>query len=329
MYELSAKENLVCALTRRDPEYVPFRRMDGHIPGLVNILYHGSTAPLNGTDRWGVTWSGGIPARSEWEPEVMSYPTYHPLSDLDRLNDYPFPDPQEPGLMDGLLQDVDRSRVIVSARQNFLLLERAHLLMGMENLMVAMLLDQDRAQDLLHRIADYQIGIIQRYLALDVDIIRATDDYGGQDRLLISPALWRRLIKPELARIVRAVKEGGAMFWLHSCGHIMEILPDLVEIGVDVLDPIQATANDVVEVKRLYRDKLSFMGGMDVQHMMTRASPAEVTAAVRTSMAIMAPGAGYVMGPDNIIPVPEENYRAYLEACQRFGRYPIDLDPAA
>ncbi len=109
----------------------------------------------------------------------------------------------------------------------------------------------------------------------------------------------------------------------------MDILPDLVEIGVDVLDPIQATANDAVEVKRLYRDKLSFMGGMDIQRMMTRASPAEVTAAVRTSMAIMAPGAGYVMGPDNIIPVPEENYRAYLEACQRFGRYPIDLDPAA
>ena len=140
----------------------------------------------------------------------------------------------------------------------------------------------------------------------------------------MSPTLWRRLIKPELARIVAAAKEGGAIFWLHSCGHIMEILPDLIEIGVDVVDPIQVTANDIVEVKRLYGDKLSFMGGMDIQHMMTLASPADVTAAVRESMAIMAPGGGYIMGPDNAIPVPEENYRAYLAACDRYGRYPLN-----
>ena len=158
MSDISAKENLIRALTRRDPEYVPFRRMDGHIPGLVNIFYHGSAAPLDGMDRWGVGWSGGIPARSEWEPEVMSYPVYHPLSDLERLDGYPFPDPQEPGLMDGLLEGVDRREILVSARQMLLLLERAHVLMGMENLMVAMLLDPDRVQVLLRRIADYQLA---------------------------------------------------------------------------------------------------------------------------------------------------------------------------
>jgi uroporphyrinogen decarboxylase len=298
--------------------------MNGDIAGNVNVLYHGSAAPLDGTDRWGVVWKGGIPARSEWEPEVMSYPTSHPLADLDWLEDYAFPDPREPGLVDGLLDGVDREHVLVTAKMFFLLLERAHLLMGMDNLMMAMLLDPDRVRILLSRIADCQIGIVERYLALGVDIIRATDDYGGQDRLLISPVLWRRLIKPELARIVTATKEGGAMFWLHSCGCIMDILPDLIEIGVDVVDPVQATANDLQTVKRQYGEQISFMGGMDIQHMLTLGSPADVSEAVRRSIAIMAPGGGYVMGPDNMIPVPEENYRAYLAACERYARYPVD-----
>ena len=324
MAGISAKENLVRALTRREPEYVPFRRMNGDIGGNVNILYRGSAAPLEGTDRWGVSWTGGIPARSEWEPEVMAYPTSHPLADLDLLPGYPFPDPQEPGLMDGLLDGVDRDQVLVTGKMFFLLLERAHLLMGMDNLMMAMLLDPERVQSLLKKIADYQIGIVERYLTLGVDIIRGTDDYGGQDRLLVSPALWRRLVKPELARIVSATKAGGALFWLHSCGCIADILPDLIEIGVDVVDPVQATANDLAAVKKQYGDRLSFMGGMDIQHMLTLGSPEEVAGAVRRSIAIMAPGGGYVMGPDNMIPVPEENYRAYLAACERYARYPVD-----
>lgn len=81
---------------------------------------------------------------------------------------------------------------------------------------------------------------------------------------------------------------------------------------------------ETVPYRRQYGDRLSFMGGMDIQHMLTLGSPAEVAAAVQSSIAIMAPGGGYVMDPDNMIPVPEENYRAYLAACERYARYPVD-----
>jgi uroporphyrinogen decarboxylase len=102
-----------------------------------------------------------------------------------------------------------------------------------------------------------------------VDIIRVLDDYGTQRGLLIGPQRWRSFIKPELARIVAAAKAGGALFWLHSCGYVMDILPDLVDIGIDILDPVQVMANDQAEAKRLYGDKLCLMGGMDTQRVLT------------------------------------------------------------
>ena len=103
----------------------------------------------------------------------------------------------------------------------------------------------------------------------------------------------------------------------------MEIIPDLIEIGLDILDPVQVRANDQAEVKRLYGDKLCIMGGMDTQYVLARATPEEVSAEVRERIALLGPGAGFILAPDTLIPVPEENYRAYLSAAERFGRYPL------
>jgi uroporphyrinogen decarboxylase len=141
--------------------------------------------------------------------------------------------------------------------------------------------------------------------------------------------LWRASIKPELARIVAAAKQGGAWFWLHSCGHIMEILPDLVEIGVDILDPLQARANDQALAKRLYGDKLCIMGGIDTQQVLSLGTPDEIDAKVRSKIRVLGPGGGFILAPDTLISVPEENYLAYLDACERYGRYPIDADVCA
>ena len=273
MSDISAKENLVRVLTRRNPRYVPYRRMDGAIAGMVRIPYKDSRALLSGTDRWGVTWKGGTAATSERETEIQGYPVHHPLSQLEELSTFPFPDPDEPGIMDGLPDGVDRDQALVVGEICFPVQDRAHLLMGMENFFVALIKQTEQIRELLHRITDYQVGIVQRYLTMGVDIIRALDDYGGQTSLLTSPRLWRTLIKPELARIVAAAKQGGAWFWLHSCGHVMEVLPDLIEIGVDILDPLQARANDQALAKRLYGDKLCIMGGIDTQQVLSLGTP--------------------------------------------------------
>ncbi len=320
---MSEKENLLRAITRNNPDHVPIRRLDGSISGMVRIIYKDSRALLSGTDRWGVTWAGGIAATSEWDAEIQGYPVNHPLHDLAELDTYPFPDPNEPGIMDGLMDGVDREQVLITGEICFPVQDRGHLLMGLDNFCMAAVDQPDRVAALLRRIADYQIGIVRRYLDMGADIIRGLDDYGGQQALLLGPRLWRRLIKPELARIIEAAKAGGAFFWLHSCGHVMEIIPDLIEIGVDVLDPVQVRANDQAEAKRLYGDKICFMGGIDTQHLLSLGTPEEIATEVRERIRVLAPGGGYILAPDTLIPVPPANYRAYLDAGERYGRLPV------
>jgi len=322
---MNPKENLLRALHRDGPEYVPVRRMDGRIPGMTRLHYRNSMLYQAGVDRWGVRWEGGLPAGFEWEPRIQAYAVEHPLADLAALASYHFPDPGEPDMFGAMFDGIDREANLVMAEVPYLLFERAYLLMGMEAFFVAATEQPADVAILLHRIADYQIALIRRLVAGGADAIRTTDDYGGQNSLLMSPRMWRRLIKPELARIVSATKEVGAMFFLHSCGHIMEVVPDLIEIGVDVLDPIQAGSNDHVQLKRLYGDRLTFMYGVNSQGALSQGTPDEVDADVRTCIQVLAPSGGYILGPDNAIAIPEANYRAYLAAGERYGRYPLQF----
>jgi uroporphyrinogen decarboxylase len=94
---------------------------------------------------------------------------------------------------------------------------------------------------------------------------------------------------------------------------------------VDVLDPIQVRANDQAEVKRLYGDKLCIMGGIDTQHLLTLGTPDEIRAEVKAKIGLLGPGGGFILAPDTLVPVPEENYQAYLEAAEAYGRYPLNL----
>ena len=320
---LSPKENLLRALGREDPEYVPVRRLDGRIPGMARLHYRNSMFYGPGVDRWGVRWEGGLPAGFEWEPRISAYAVGHPLADLRALANYSFPDPEEPDMFGNMFDGVDHEANLVMAEVAYLLFERAYMLMGMEAFFVAAAEQPEAVAALLHRIADYQIALIRRLIRHGARAIRSSDDYGGQTSLMMSPRMWRRLIKPELARIVGATKEAGAMFFLHSCGHIMEIVPDIIEVGVDVLDPIQAGANDHARLKHLYGDRLTFMYGVNSQGALSQGTPEEVEADVHECIRVLAPGGGYVLGPDNAVAIPEANYRAYLAAGERYGRYPL------
>ena len=322
---ISEKENLLRAIKRTDPHHVPVRRMDGVIPGMVKVYYHGCRMTQAGTDSWGVRWEGGTPAGREWEPLVQPYAVGHPLTDLSKVEEYPFPDPNDPALMAGLLSGIDRDEIVLAGELPLLLFERAHALAGMEDLMVAMAENPEAVQTLLRIIADYDIRILERYVELGVGAVRCQDDYGGQVSLLLSPRMWRKLIKPELARIYKVAKEAGLIVFHHSCGNIMEIVPDLVEIGVDVLDSVQPNTNDRAKLKELYGDRLSFMGGMDTHYALSQGTAEEIEEEVKRCLRYLGAGGGYIIGPDNLIPIPERCYRAYLAASERYGRYPLEV----
>jgi uroporphyrinogen decarboxylase len=148
-----------------------------------------------------------------------------------------------------------------------------------------------------------------------IDAIGMSEDYGTQKSMMISPATWRMFIKPRLARLVSRIRGGGKQCYIHSCGHILPVIGDLVEIGVTMLQPIQPEAMDIFEVKRRFGKDLCLMGGISTQHTLHQGKPEDVTREVQACLQHIAAGGGYVMAPAKaILPgVPLENAAALIE----------------
>jgi uroporphyrinogen-III decarboxylase len=132
---------------------------------------------------------------------------------------------------------------------------------------------------------------------------------------MFSPKLWRRFIKPRLAAIYDHCHQAGVYVGQHSDGNIVEIFPDLIEIGLDVFNPLEPAAMDVVEMKRRFGDKVTFYGGVDVEHTLPFGTPEEVRAEIRERAATIGRGGGYILQSTHtmLFDVPLENLIAYIE----------------
>lgn len=165
----------------------------------------------------------------------------------------------------------------------------------------------------------------QMAAAAGVDIFGIGDDLGSQRSLLISPEMWRELFKPRVKRIVDSVKNTSksTAFCLHTDGMVMELIPDFIEIGIDILNPIQPEVMDPAEVKRRFGKDLVFFGGVSVQKTMPMGSPADVEAEVRLRMETIGAGGGYIMSPSHLInaDIPWENIVAFFAAADKYGKY--------
>lgn len=153
------------------------------------------------------------------------------------------------------------------------------------------------------------------------------DDYAANTNLMISPAMFRKFIRPCLARLVKTIKEYNpeTKIMLHSDGAIAKLIPDIIALSVDVLHPLEPLpATDLPAVKAAFGDKISFLGGIDISHAMP-GSRADVIADVKRCLAALAPGGGYILAPSNHLQadVPAENVLALFEAAQQLGRYPL------
>jgi uroporphyrinogen decarboxylase len=204
-------------------------------------------------------------------------------------------------------------------------------LRGTENFLMDMAANQDFAHRLLDRVEGTLTGLMQGYLLACgeyIDMIELPgDDYAGNTNLVISPAMFRTYIKPILKRLVGMVKDfrPDLKVMLHSDGSIQKLLPDLVEIGVDVVHPLEPLpAMDLAEIKASFGDRLCFLGGIDISHAMP-GSLEDVLAEVRLRIAQLAPGGGYILAPSNHLQadIPPVNVAALFEAARQHGRYPI------
>ncbi len=155
----------------------------------------------------------------------------------------------------------------------------------------------------------------------EIDGVLLGSDWGAQNNLLMSPAIWRKLIKPGEKKEYDLIHSYGKDVWLHSCGNITEIIPDLVEMGVDVLNPVQPEAMDISVLKQTYNKNLTFWGGIGTQHVLLRSTPDEVKKEARRIRNMMAVNGGYIFSPSQSVQadVPVENVFALLEVA-REGR---------
>jgi uroporphyrinogen decarboxylase len=247
------------------------------------------------------------------------YIKFNPLSETKDLDGYDWPDPNLAGLFDQAEKKIRESgsEYFIVPNFGFALFERAWSLRGFEQFFMDIALDPGFVANLFDRITEIQLVLIQRMLELGVDGGYFGDDYGAQKRLLFSPETWRRLVKPRLARLFAPFRARGLPVLMHSDGQIQQILPDLVEIGLTSLNPVQPEVLDHHWLHKQFHGKLSFYGGISTQTVLPYGSPNEVRQAVAACRQTLAPdGTGLLLAPSHrlMTDIPMGNVEAMLEA---------------
>lgn len=255
------------------------------------------------------------------------------------LDNYNWPKEDSPALLANITPDSDavwnkHGRVIYLGRTSPGIYEMMHVLGGYEKALMDLAANEDYSAALMDKILEMKLtfykAAIERVLAAGVEffVISESDDLGTQNGLIMSPETYRKLVKPRHTELFSSIKKfsgGKAFIELHSCGAVREILPDLVESGVEVLNPIQVSAagmGDTAALKRDFGDSIVFHGGgIDTQHTLAVGTPQEVRDEVKRRIEDLAPGGGFIFTPVHSIQhdVPFANFMAMLETFREYA----------
>ncbi|MCX7721816.1 MAG: hypothetical protein N2379_01980 [Verrucomicrobiae bacterium] len=285
---------------------------------------------LEFTDEFGVTWS--ICATAPHYCYIKASPLAG-LS-LEQIKQYPFPKGDDPSRFEDVrnraisLKHAGRYAIISGDAAS--LFEMCCRLRGLGNVLTDMIQQPEVIEVLIERVLEFWLGWFRLFLAEVgdvVDIITIADDLGAQEGPLVAPEIYRKIIKPRQQRLVQFIKSRTrAKIWYHSCGAITQFIPDLIESGVDILNPLQSSAKDMdlVRLKAEYGRHLVFWGGgVDASELTQCRTPVQVREAVRRNMEALKPGGGFVFAPaHNIQPdTPPEFILAMFDAAAEHGKY--------
>ena len=319
MPRLSPKENMLRLIKFEDPEYIPYDLESVKVFTYRDGLFfkgNGNPDAIEWTDAWGVKYK-----LADVNYKDSGYPVFHPLETLEHLEEFPFPDPSDPELFMAVIKQmetVDRKSHLVMLRNPGFLFVRSWLLHGMEETLMDIITEPGLYEALLDKIYAYQETVIKRSVELKPDIIHFGDDAGTTKALMINPVLWRSMIKPRLKRICDICKDAGCIVLMHCCGCIQEIIDDIIEIGADILNPLQAGANDLGYIKNRARGKLTLYGGIDA-HTVATAAPQKVADLTRNILRLLGDGGGYIAYADQDLPYPDENLQAMRAVVNEEG----------
>jgi len=284
-------------------------------------------------DSWGSGQSEIGP--DDWFPNVHPIPDATSSADLDAYEGWP--DMSDPSRVAHVREAAARlaeenEYAILATPWLLFPFERAHAMQGMDVFLLNMIEHPDFARELLERIADYCKQLMGRFLEElgdNVDIIKIGDDLGTQKSLMISPRMYRNFLKPIHADLIGFIKERTkAKVFFHSDGDVAPLIDDFVEIGVDILNPIQTNAgsmSDLATLKQRFGDKITFCGAIDTDRVLPLGSVEDVRQEVRRVMKILGPGGGCMIGAVHTVmnDVPPENVLAMVDAVEEFGHYPL------
>lgn len=348
MSRMNLRDRALAAMNHELPDAVPahhmfFEAMEDYVR---KSPYENAAALL---DAWevgayrlgfvGPQWNGPMKTNAKGEPldyfgcdmETFNTPfndrIRRPLSHAETVADvenYDWPDPMH--------ADFSPMRAPLEAQTNYLrvwgtwqpVFCRLSMLFGMERTMMHMALKPELIEAALAHIDHFYSGFYQKMVDSIGDCLDAVgygDDFAGQDKLLIQPEAWRRLFKPIWIKWFGIAKARGLRVWMHSCGAIREVLPDLVDAGLDIWETVQAhlPGNEPESLKRDFGRHLCFAGGINTQHVLSQGTPAEVRNHVHERIRVLGRGGGYLCGPCHTVlaDTPFENvdmlYRSILE----------------
>jgi uroporphyrinogen decarboxylase len=297
------------------PGFVPARQWD------YSLYYDPPIAPGARMDIWGIAHEPG--GKAAQHMTLMRHPLER-LESLEQFQAYPWPDFAQAD-WSFVAREVGAIHARGLAAQVWMectVWETAWYLRRMDLMMLDMAMEDEKAVFLLDKLTDLSCLRARQYAEAGVDILMLGDDIGMQSSIMMSQAMYRTWLKPRLKRVIQAAKTAkpDILIQYHSCGHVTPLIPDLIEAGIDVLNPVQPEAMNVEQVLAEFRGQLAFNGTIGTQTTMPFGSPDEVKRTVWHNLELMGGSGGLLCCPTHMLEpeVPWANVEAYVQACREF-----------
>jgi len=341
---LKPAERVLKALKREEPDRIPtfewiinpgvIMKMTGQRDEIEFIKMMDIDGMTVGTNMKKVTVDSKH-FKDEWGIVRVSYDEYpnavgYPIKNENDLKKLIVPDPDAEYRFDNIrhaMKEIgDERAVIIKLRDVF---SQPRDLMGFEDFLIGFHTQPDLVEKLMEISVHYNTKLAQNAKKLGGKIIVVGDDIASSDGLLISPELYRKMVLPYFRKLIHNFKKLGFYVIKHTDGNIMDIVEDLIDTGIDCLDPIDPLANMNIEyIKKTYGHQIALKGNIDCIETLTTKSPDDVLKEVKGCIKKAAVGGGHIISSSNSIHsgINPVNYKVFLDAVKEFGRYPLSFD---
>jgi uroporphyrinogen decarboxylase len=295
----------------------------------ISTGYYRDTPDDTYYDEWGIKWKkipyktlNGIGSYTE----IIEFP----LADDKKIGNYVPPDPEDEdmGYAEEIIKYYGKDYYICGII-DCSIFEALKYLRGITKSLIDLIANKDIAHKIMDMSVEYHLKLGIKLIERGVDLLWLADDLGGEHALLMSPSAFREMIKPKISYMIDELrkKRKDIKIAFHSDGFIEPIIDDLVEAGVDLLNPIQPESMDPSYIKRRYGDKIALWGTVSTQQTLPFGSPSDVEKEVRDRIKDCGPGGGFLLAPTHNIQldVPFENIRAFYSAVEKYRDYPIRM----